>query len=126
MTTKVYFAKNKIHNNYFIKYKLNISDIITKLNINTGEDVENLIIDLEKIYTNLYNKYNQFSNKNSLGYKILEKKILRLEIVIHNIRALEVRFRNDEEGLDEPNTEYEYEDIIEDLEDDVREELLCI
>ena len=128
MTTKRFFAKDekKITNNCIAKYHLDIFDMITNLNIQTGDDAESLITDLETIHTMLNRLYISLSKKNNLSSKILEKKIQTLEMVIHNIRALEVRFRNDEEGLDDPNTEYEYEDIIEDLEDDVREELLCI
>ena len=128
MTTKRFFAKDekKITNNCIAKYHLDIFDMITNLNIQTGDDAESLITDLETIHTMLNRLYISLSKKNNLSSKILEKKLQTLEMVIHNIRALEVRFRNDEEGLDDPNTEYEYEDIIEDLEDDVREELLCI
>lgn len=128
MTTKRFFAKDekKITNNCIAKYHLDISDMITNLNIENGDDAESLITDLESFHTILNKIYINLLNKNKLSSKIIENKIQKLERVIHNISALNVRFRMEEEGLDDPNTEYEYEDIIEDFEDDIREELLCI
>lgn len=128
MLTKIYYAngKNRISLNYIVKYKAYISTMIDKLDINTGDDAEDLVLDLENIHSKLYDKLVTITSKEKMGYKLLEKRLLSLEMVMHNINAILARFRNDEDGFEDDNIDYTYEDIIEDLEDDVREELLCI
>lgn len=133
MNTKKYVAKkgNSIKKTDLWKYLSNIEEMYKNINIQAEDDIEDIIDELEEIYTNLYKKFELSSNKynNSLKWKLFENRLLRLDEVITSVRVIEANFRNDEECIEddeEDNYDEVYESLIDDAETDVVEALLCI
>ncbi len=87
-----------------------MSKLRDELSINSEEDIEGLVSELERLLNQISNCQKQI--RSMLGLKLLEKRILSLEDTIDNVNMLEECFRQEANSL---------EDSLEDDEEDDEE-----
>ncbi len=125
---KKYIAKNKkIGNTYLGKYLSTISELREEVNINSIEDIDFLIIDLEQ----LSNEISDFSEtlKSNFIKKLFEKRMQYLDDTIDEVRIIEYDYNNEEtelEEIEEDKYDEEYANLLERTRDDILDCLACL
>lgn len=98
-----------------------------EVNINSIEDIDFLIIDLEQ----LSNEISDFSEtlKSNFIKKLFEKRMQYLDDTIDEVRIIEYDYNNEEtklEEIEEDKYDEEYADLLERTRDDILDCLACL
>lgn len=98
-----------------------------EVNINSIEDIDSLIIDLEQ----LSNEISDFSEtlKSNFIKKLFEKRMQYLDDTIDEVRIIEYDYNNEEtklEEIEEDKYDEEYADLLERTRDDILDCLACL